>query len=93
MPRSISVRNPRTGENDYRFQAPAPAELDAECQRLRSAQPAWAEAPISHRMDVMSRWADASRAARRAGVEGRWFTMNPPVFLDQKPPAAIMWLA
>jgi acyl-CoA reductase-like NAD-dependent aldehyde dehydrogenase len=55
----FDVRNPRTGESDYRFQAPSAAELDAECARLRSAQAAWAQAPISHRVAVMSRWADA----------------------------------
>lgn len=52
----IEVRNPRSGQIDYRFNAPSADELRASIQELRAAQTAWAAAPLSHRIEVLKRW-------------------------------------
>lgn len=70
---TISVRNPRTGAIDYQFTPATPAEVAAECNRLRAAQPAWAAAPVSHRAEVLRRWADAVATARqRISADRGW---------------------
>jgi acyl-CoA reductase-like NAD-dependent aldehyde dehydrogenase len=56
--RILPVRNPYTGVVDYEITAPAPDELARTCQRLRDAQVKWAAAPLEHRVEVMTRWAD-----------------------------------
>ncbi|MEY4821700.1 MAG: hypothetical protein RLY72_1352, partial [Planctomycetota bacterium] len=38
----IEVRNPRSGQIDYRFNAPSANELSTTIQGLRAAQTAWA---------------------------------------------------
>src|SRR5579875_2620378 len=48
-PRILPVRNPRTGQIDMHITAASPAEIAAECARLRQSQPAWANAPLAHR--------------------------------------------
>lgn len=58
MTRTIDVRNPRTGEIDYRFEAPTGESIARECVKLREAQKRWAAAPLDHRLAVMRRWAD-----------------------------------
>jgi succinate-semialdehyde dehydrogenase / glutarate-semialdehyde dehydrogenase len=55
---SLPVRNPYTGEVDYEITPPAPEELAKTCQDLRAAQVTWAAAPLGHRVEVMTRWAD-----------------------------------
>lgn len=50
------VRDPRTGLVDHRFEAPSADELDTTLAALRVAQPAWAAAPLAHRIEVMARW-------------------------------------
>jgi succinate-semialdehyde dehydrogenase / glutarate-semialdehyde dehydrogenase len=60
--RVLSVLNPRTGQTDYQFAAPADAELVTLCDRLRNAQSAWSAAPLEHRIEVMSAWADQLEA-------------------------------
>ncbi len=62
-PRAIPVRNPYTGEVDYEITPPSPEELARTCQRLRDAQVRWAAAPLGHRIEVMTRWADELDAA------------------------------
>lgn len=57
-PVSLPVRNPYTGEVDYEITPPAPRELESMCADLRAAQVKWAAAPLEHRIEVMSRWAD-----------------------------------
>jgi acyl-CoA reductase-like NAD-dependent aldehyde dehydrogenase len=52
----IEVRNPRSGQIDYRFNAPSADELRASIQELRAAQTAWAAVPLSHRIEVLKRW-------------------------------------
>jgi len=52
----IEVRNPRSGEIDYRFNAPSADELSMTLKGLRAAQTAWAAAPLSYRIEVLKRW-------------------------------------
>jgi succinate-semialdehyde dehydrogenase / glutarate-semialdehyde dehydrogenase len=54
----LPVRNPYTGEVDYEITPPTPEELAQTCGQLRAAQVKWAAAPLEHRIEVMSRWAD-----------------------------------
>jgi len=60
---SLPVRNPYTGEVDYEITPPTPEELARTCADLRQAQVKWAAAPLEHRIEVMSRWADELDAA------------------------------
>ncbi|MEO1038450.1 MAG: aldehyde dehydrogenase family protein [Pseudomonadota bacterium] len=53
----IAVRNPRTGQLDYRFEPPTEAQLDATSARLRSAQGAWSALPIEARLERLTDWA------------------------------------
>jgi acyl-CoA reductase-like NAD-dependent aldehyde dehydrogenase len=55
--RTLDVRNPRTGQHDYRIPAADAAELAALATRLRAAQPAWAAAGVAHRSRVLQDWA------------------------------------
>src|SRR5215470_4971116 len=59
----LPVRNLYTGEVDYQIAPPTPEELTRCCQDLRAAQVAWANAPLEHRIEVLSRWADELEAA------------------------------
>ena len=52
----IEVRNPRSGEIDYRFQAPSDLELATTLDRLRSAQRIWAARPLAERIEILRRW-------------------------------------
>ena len=52
----IEVRNPRSGEVDYRFNAPSAEELAITLDRLRSAQRAWAARPLTERIEILRRW-------------------------------------
>jgi succinate-semialdehyde dehydrogenase / glutarate-semialdehyde dehydrogenase len=58
----LPVRNPRTGRVDHWIHPPQPAEIAGLGTALRSAQAAWNEAGIGHRVAVMRRWADAVEA-------------------------------
>lgn len=60
---SLPVRNPYTGEVDYEITPPTPEELADTCRQLRAAQVKWAAAPLEHRIEVMTRWADELDAA------------------------------
>jgi succinate-semialdehyde dehydrogenase/glutarate-semialdehyde dehydrogenase len=68
-PRILPVRNPRTGQVDMHITAASSAEIAAECARLRRSQPAWAGAPLAHRIGVMKQWAERLKAHRPALVE------------------------
>ncbi|MEO8445056.1 MAG: aldehyde dehydrogenase family protein [Gammaproteobacteria bacterium] len=56
MPRELPVRNPRTGEHDYRITVPDAAGLAALAVRLRAGQQAWADAGVSRRTAVLQAW-------------------------------------
>jgi succinate-semialdehyde dehydrogenase / glutarate-semialdehyde dehydrogenase len=57
-PVPLPVRNPYTGEVDYEITPPTRDELAVICQELRASQVKWGAAPLEHRIEVMSRWAD-----------------------------------
>lgn len=52
------ARNPRTGELDYFVATPSPDEVGTLAASLRSAQPAWRDAGLDARIEVLLRWAD-----------------------------------
>ncbi|MEZ5498581.1 MAG: aldehyde dehydrogenase family protein [Steroidobacteraceae bacterium] len=56
---SFAVRNPRSGVADYRFSAPAVAELHVIADGLRAAQVEWAARPVAERMAVLDAWQKA----------------------------------
>ena len=41
MNRTIPIRNPRTGRNDYEITPLDRSQLEARCKELRSGQAAW----------------------------------------------------
>lgn len=53
---AIDVTNPRTGQVDYQFTPPGASELQALCERLRTAQPAWRDTGMDHRVAVLQRF-------------------------------------
>ena len=55
-PQTFDVRNPRTGEVDYRFTAPTSAELARTIAALRAQQPAWRDAGLDRRIEVLQRF-------------------------------------
>lgn len=52
----FEVRNPRTGEVDYRFYAPSATALQVTLSRLRQAQTSWRNGGVEARVEVMRRW-------------------------------------
>ena len=58
MDRELTIRNPRTGENDYTIHPPTNAELNSMAAELRGNQAEWANAGIAHRGSVVSAWVD-----------------------------------
>ena len=65
----IAVRNPRTGKEDYFITPPSKSQLAEECARLRKHQVAWAQAPISYRVEVLLKWANAIEANKSALID------------------------
>jgi succinate-semialdehyde dehydrogenase / glutarate-semialdehyde dehydrogenase len=63
----IAAVNPRSGASDYTFVAPSPTELSGLVATLRAAQPAWAQAGMQARIDVLRRWR-AELVARQAEI-------------------------
>lgn len=55
-PRTIAVRNPRTGRTDFDMPAAGPAEVAAKAARLRENQKAWEAMGLAGRSAVMARW-------------------------------------
>jgi acyl-CoA reductase-like NAD-dependent aldehyde dehydrogenase len=53
----IEVRNPRTGQCDFRLCPPSATALDDRIRALRQAQPAWAALPASERAAALERLA------------------------------------
>lgn len=54
----ISVRNPRTGRNDYSFTATSPTEVGQVCAQAREAQRNWSAQGLEYRTAVLHRWAE-----------------------------------
>lgn len=58
----LDVRNPRTGEADYRLPVSNLHEIAAKATRLRNNQRDWAAMPLDARCGVMARWLGEVRA-------------------------------
>lgn len=54
----INVRNPRTGQYDYSFEATTIDEVRQSCKSLKQSQQDWSEAGVDYRLDVLMRWRD-----------------------------------
>ncbi|MEO6152872.1 MAG: aldehyde dehydrogenase family protein [Croceibacterium sp.] len=58
----IDVRNPRTGQADFRLPVSDSHEVSAKAARLRNNQQAWAAMSVAARCGVMAQWLGAVRA-------------------------------
>lgn len=65
----IRVRNPRTGRQDYTFEAPDRTTLASRSERMRIAQREWREAGFEARAQAMLAFADAIAGHRDAIAE------------------------
>ncbi|AKH43924.1 acyl-CoA reductase-like NAD-dependent aldehyde dehydrogenase [Altererythrobacter atlanticus] len=52
----LDVRNPRTGEADFRLHVSTAGQVAEKAARLRQNQQAWAAMPLEARCGVMARW-------------------------------------
>lgn len=59
MTRTLQIRNPRTGDNDYSITPLDIAALETRCSALRAAQPAWQALGIEGRVKAMIELCDA----------------------------------
>ncbi|WP_405228809.1 aldehyde dehydrogenase family protein [Lentisalinibacter sediminis] len=77
--RLLDVRNPRTGERDYRIAAADAGTVAAAAARLRSGQAAWAARPLEERVGVLDEWVAAVDRRRQELLDalvadtGRYF--------------------
>ena len=55
-PRTVPVRNPRTGRTDFDLHVAPAGEVAAAAARLRANQPAWQALGLNGRSAVMARW-------------------------------------
>lgn len=56
MMSELEVRNPRTGQIDYRFEPADKAAVDVAAERARTAGKAWAEGGIAYRAAALRAW-------------------------------------
>ncbi|MEM9304113.1 MAG: aldehyde dehydrogenase family protein [Pseudomonadota bacterium] len=61
---AYAVRNPRSGEVDWHFDAPDRTTLKARIAGLRTAEPGWAERGVTGRVDALRSFAAALQARR-----------------------------
>jgi acyl-CoA reductase-like NAD-dependent aldehyde dehydrogenase len=61
----LPVRNPRNGKADYAISPPSAQQLRETASQLRSAQRAWHEAGVEHRVAVLKGW--SARLLARPG--------------------------
>lgn len=52
----ITVRNPRTGEIDYKIEPPTMDELTTICQNLRESQSQWEQLGVQGRINIFEKW-------------------------------------
>ncbi len=69
MTNTYSVRNPRTGQLDYKFSIPTSDHISTLCTSVRARQAAWAGAGVGYRIDVMQRWKIALTHHREAIID------------------------
>lgn len=69
--RTLPVRNPRTGTDDYEIAVADADEVELKANRLRANQVAWAARSLEERLDVLRRWvgAFAQKAAEFGQLE------------------------
>ena len=58
----LEVRNPRTGEADFRLPVSNAHEISAKASRLRNNQRGWEAMGVEGRCGVMARWLGEVRA-------------------------------
>ncbi|MET0291427.1 MAG: aldehyde dehydrogenase family protein [Steroidobacteraceae bacterium] len=68
-PRTISVRNPRSGKTDFELPVADGDEVAAKAARLRQGQKAWAALGLGGRSAVMARWLGEVRKRAAAIAE------------------------
>ena len=61
-PRTIEVRNPRTGRPDHRLAVASPTQVAQKAAALRENQRQWGALPVEARCGVMARWLGAVKA-------------------------------
>ncbi len=54
----LNVRNPRTGQNDYRVQLPNGLEIQQKCKSLRQMHFVWQKAGIDFRIEILNQFAE-----------------------------------
>jgi acyl-CoA reductase-like NAD-dependent aldehyde dehydrogenase len=69
LPRSILVRNPRTGEKDFTIEATTSEEIAALASGIRSAQTAWRHLQLAGRISVLQDFKTALEKHREDIVE------------------------
>ena len=69
MSEIIQVRNPYTGEIDYRFNDPEPGEVAHRCAKLRQNQAEWARLSIKARGAALAEFAAAIHRHETALIE------------------------
>lgn len=69
MSRTLSVRNPRTGEADYTLEATPPEDIGRTASELRARQTAWLESGLAARIDVLQNFSGALDMHRNAIVD------------------------
>lgn len=81
----LLVRNPRTGQSDYAFEADSPARIGETACALRAAQPHWRALGVEGRAKALDAFADALEQRRAAIIAalaadtGRWFLSETEV--------------
>lgn len=59
MTKLIPVRNPRTGQDDFSFEAVCDGELKRRCQSLRAKQSMWAGLSLDQRLGALNQLAES----------------------------------
>jgi succinate-semialdehyde dehydrogenase/glutarate-semialdehyde dehydrogenase len=65
----IDVRDPRSGNTEFSFDAADAAAVAAKARRLRANQPAWEALGLNGRIAVMHRWAESLQRHAAAIIE------------------------
>lgn len=65
----IPVRNPRTGVVDHWLVPPTSAQLAAQCDRLRQAQPYWQKIGLEQRVEALQQWKQSIQNHREALIQ------------------------
>lgn len=69
MSRTIDVRNPRTGEMDYQFTPPTPAEVSCIAAELRANNGPWQALGVEGRIAALQAWRRALQEHQQSILE------------------------